>query len=601
MIGTNRPSHQRFPGGAPTTPVVLLLALGLAACGGGGGSTPNLAPTIVSAAFAGATATPAAGDALLLFFSEDVTLVAGRLLTDTDLTLSGGASLGAVAAAPTLVNARSVSITLGTGVSIVPGTTTVALAAANDAVQDATSQLGNGGTAVTIATSDGVSPTLSNVTLNDIDDELNGTGPAGGTLQVPVNGFTIDLAYSDNGAIATSSTQITANVTVSTSAGAQIAGTNLRPFLTEVSATNTAAVYRVPTTVSFPQAAVTLTCQVIDATGLGSGTSTFSFVVQAFTDALRPFETTVNASQVWFLDFSRDVESFTTSAITNGVSVDVTNGANGTSDAEEILRVIGLLSTSPIPNVNGSQNSNAVVLDQYKAELLAQLASLYSGANVTFTLTQPSGSFGTSSSLAYNAIGYSQICVAGASLTTGVLGIAIFDPANVTQNNNCQTDFQGQRLGVFLHTIADFGMGPPAGSTFRNTFDPLASSLGGTPVGDDAQDGQRLMGTLNDSRATVIAAAIAEFARCTAVVVAHECGHSVGLVKDGAMPTGLYGGDLTNFVGSSSGHIRNASLFPAGSTNVMSPSLSYPNAINASTAFNTLNLAYLREQAFYDN
>ena len=67
------------------------------------------------------------------------------------------------------------------------------------------------------------------------------------------------------------------------------------------------------------------------------------------------------------------------------------------------------------------------------------------------------------------------------------------------------------------------------------------------------------------------------------------------------MPVGLYGNDSTNFPGSSDGHIRTTALFPAGSTNIMSPSLSYSTAINAATAFNSLNLAYLREQVTYGN
>ena len=68
------------------------------------------------------------------------------------------------------------------------------------------------------------------------------------------------------------------------------------------------------------------------------------------------------------------------------------------------------------------------------------------------------------------------------------------------------------------------------------------------------------------------------------------------LVVDGAMPNGLYGDDSTNFPGSASGHIRNTSLFPVGATNLMSPSLNFTLATSSSTAFNTLNMAYLREQ-----
>lgn len=590
MFGTNRPSPQRFPG------AIILLSLA-AACGGGGGGGPaDSKPTIVTATYLGLGPSPSAGDTLQLTFSETVTLASGKLLTDADLTLSGGGTLGSVTTAPTLLTSNTVWVTLGTGVSFTPNTTTVALGATNDVVVDASGQLGDGGTAVTIGTSDGSAPSIANVTIDGIDSALNGTGSAGGTLQVPANGFTIDLAYSDNTAIATAQTQITANVAVSTASGSQLAGTNLVPFLTAVSATNTAASYRVPSTVSFPNGPVTLSALVVDTSGLASTPSTFAATVRAFNDALRPFETAVNASQVWYLDFTRDVESYTTQAITGGVQVDVTSGANGRADFEEILIVLGLLSAAPT-----AVDCTATVLSQFKTALLSQLATLYSDANITFTLTQPSGSFGGSSSVAYNSLGYSQISIAGASSSAGVLGVAIFNPNNTTQDDDTQTNFSGIRLGIFLHTMVDAGFAPPSSSLFRLTFDSLAPSLGGTPIGNTASDDLRLTGATTGTRTNEIRTAIDDFARFTSVVLAHECGHSMGLVQNGAMPLGLYGNDSTNFPGSSDGHIRNTALFPTGSTNVMSPSLSYSTTLNTSTAFNTLNLAYLRERVLYGN
>lgn len=596
MIGTNHPSPQRFP------LAIAFLAL-LAACGGGGGGggANNARPTIVTAAFVGGGGSPAAGDTLLLTFSEAVTLVGGTLLTDADLVLSGGATLGTVTQTPTLASSNTVSITLGSGVSFTPNNTTIALGPDNDCVRDATAQLGTGGSAVVIGTSDGSAPTISNVTIAGIDDALNGTGAAGGTLQVPANGWTIDLAYSDNSGIDTNATRITASVAVTTSSGSQSPGTNLVPFLTQVSATSSAASYRVPTTVGFPTGAVTLSCLVSDVSGLGSSPSTLAATVLPFNDARRPFETSTNASQVWFLDFARDVESYTTGLLTGGALVSVSGGSNGTADFDELLRVLGLTSVSPIANVQGSQNSNEVATARFKTELLDALAEFYSGANVTFTTTQPSGSFGTSSSVSYASLGYSQISIAGAPTSSGQLGVAIFDPNNTTQNNNTKTDFNGLRLGVFLFTIVKSGFEPPSTTRFRQTFDTFAPALGGVAIGNDAQDGLRLVGTLVDARSADIDAALADFARFTAVVTAHECGHSMGLVQNGAMPTGLYGGDSTNFPGSSDGHIRNTALFPTGSTNIMSPSLAYSTALGASTGFNTLNLAYLREQATYGN
>jgi hypothetical protein len=593
MIGTIPRSHQRFP-------AAIAIACTFAACGGGGGAAANLAPTIVSAAFVGAGGSPVAGEELVLVFSEDISL-SGTPLTDADVTLSGNATLGAVPAVPLLIAARAISITLGPGVTFTPGSTQIALSTGNDSVRDSAGLLGTGGAAVTIGTSDGQSPTLSNVTIADIDDALNGNGTAGGTLQVAPNGWTLDLTFADNGAVDVASTQITTTVAVTTSAGTQAAGVNLMPFLSVDQSNATSATIRVPGTVSFPLGPFTLSCVVVDVSGLASTADSIAGTVRAFTNDVRPFETTVNSQQLWFLDFSRDIESFTTSAVAGGISVDVVNGANGRSDFEDILHVIGLQSASPIPNVSGGLSSNDLASAALENAILANLADLFAGANIAFTLTPPGSSFGGSASVVYDALDHSRISIAGAATTNGVLGVAIFDPSNGTQNDDTRTDFSGVRLGVFLHTMADSGMGPPSSSAFRLAFGPLASSLGGTPVGNDAQDGQRLLGSLNDARRNIIDGAIADLGRFLAVVTAHECGHSMGLVQNGAMPVGLYGNDPTNFPGSQDGHIRNAALFPVGSTNVMSPSLSFSAAVNAATGFNSLNLAYLREQVFYGN
>lgn len=603
MIGTTLCSPQRFPRAAA------LLVL-FAACGGGGGgggsSSTAARPTIVAAAWIGVGLTPAAGDTLVLTFSTSVSPVSGKTLTDADLVLSSSGSVGSVTAIPLQINANTLSIDLGAGAAFTPGATTITLRdpasnSGNDAVADTTGRLGVSGTPVVIGTSDGTAPGITNLTIAAIDDALNGTGPAGGVLQVPANGWTIDLAYSDNGTIATGETRITASVAVSTASGSQAAGTNLLPFLTTVSAGNTSASYRVPSTVTFPNGAVTLAAIVVDASGRGSTVATFPATVRAFTAALQPFETGTNPAQVWFLDYSRDIESYTTSAITGGVTVDVVAGANGRSDFEDILRVLGLNTASPIANVQNGLDSNQVVIDRFQQAMLAQLATYYSGAAISFTLTQPGGSFGNNSSVAYNSLGFSRIAIAGSSDTAGVLGIAIFDPNNETQDDDTRLDFGGTRLGIFLHTIVDSGLGPPNSSAFRQTFGTFVPSLGGTAIGADPADAGRLTGATTDGRANDIDTAITDFAHFAATVTAHECGHSMGLVPNGAMPLGLYGNDTTNFPGSSDGHIRNAALFPAGATNIMSPSLSYSNAINASTSFNSLNLAYLRQQVIYGN
>ena len=225
MIGTRPHSPQRFLLAAP------LLAL-LAGCGGGGGGggPSAAAPVIVTASFSGGGAAPAAGDALILSFSTAVVLTTGRLLTDLDFTLSEGATLGDVTDPPSLLNTTTLSITLGEGVALVPGTSTIALGNDNDAVGGTETAPQGGGDPVTIEASDGAQPAISNVTIAAVDGELNGTGPAGGVLQTPVNGWSLDVTYSDNTAVATALTVITADVSVATSSGTRLPGADERPL-----------------------------------------------------------------------------------------------------------------------------------------------------------------------------------------------------------------------------------------------------------------------------------------------------------------------------------------------------------------------------------
>ncbi len=598
-------ADQRFP--ALATPV--LAALLLTACSGsGGGNRDSVPPHLIAAAYTGIGGAPTAGDHLILSFTEDVTATAATAIGASQVTLSGAGTLGGATVVQDQPTPRSVRLALGAGVSFAPGTTTIAFATTNTVVTDLAGNAAGVDTAVVIATADGIAPTIGNLTLNAIDGILNGTGPAGGVLQVPQNGWVVDLAYSDTGTITPlgvdpTRTQIMANTTVGSSAGLQAAGTNLTPLLTAVTATSSRGSYLVPSTMTFGAGAVTLTATVLDAGGLQSTPASFAFTVRGWTDALRPFETSTNSQQVWFLDTSRDVESFTPAAIAGGATLNVVAVANGRSDFLDILFALGLQSTSPMLNVSGNLSSNDIVLQRLQTAIVDNLGLMFANTKVTFTFTRPTGSFGSNSSVGYASLGYSQICLAGSDDSNlEILGIAQLDPSNQRQNNDCLLESAtSSRLGVFLHTIADAGLGPPSISTFRVAFNQFSTAVGGTPIGETTNDDQRLLGNTTDTRSSRLDSAISGLARFIAVITAHESGHSMGLVVTGAMPTGLYGNDATNFPDSTDGHIRTQSLFPSGGTNIMSPRLSYDLGIDSHTAFNSLNLAYLREQAFYGN
>ena len=542
-----------------------------------------------------------------MYFSGDVTLPQGA--SSSGVTLSSG-SLGSPTSV-SLVDSRTIAITLGNGTSFSPGTATASLADGQSLASGASGRSIESGRALTIASSDNDRPVVSRFTINDVPTELNGNGNAGGTLQLPPNGFSIDADYSDaSSAISTGAIVLTCSQAVQVNGSDIAAGGNLLASLGSATATSFSLL--VPGTVRFNEGEQTLQLVVPDAQGDYSAPVSFRLRIKNLDDGTRPLEN----GQVWFIDESRDLEAISSSAGGGGsVTLTQTPGANSQSDYEEVLRVIGLHFATPISNVLNGRNSNQVVSDLLRARILTQLTSLYGGSAVSFTFTSP-GTFPSGKAVVdYNAASHSRIAL-GASTSagaSGALGVALFDPNNKNQEDNSLDagTYDGVdvtvRLGVFPYTLVSSEINVP-GTRFRQVFDALILHRG-QPVGSvtaPTSDATRLVNISNsvsgDTRQTSISRALDEWARFLAVVLAHECGHSLGLVKDGAMPTGLYGGDTANFPGSSSGHISlsSTSIFPSGATTIMAPSLSFENSNHASSAFNALNLSYLRERSLYD-
>ncbi|MGE0143635.1 MAG: hypothetical protein AB7I19_10945 [Planctomycetota bacterium] len=594
-----------------TRPFFSLLALlAITACGGGGGggSAANPAPpTLVGATLLQAGPTPVPGDRLLLSLSEVVELAPNAVLDDGDFAITNG-SLGTVTTPPTLIDARTIQIVLGNGMVIADASTTIAFAATNDAVTDLSGAPADGGAPIAVRRGDGRPPSVQSVTIEEIDTALNGGGTAGGTLQVPRTGFSIDVLWFDlGGTMDSSRSLIVADGPVSVAGTLRPAGTGLQDALT-ITPDGTTTHFRVPSDVLFPVGPVSVTMYAVDATGMPATPRSFGFRTVSANDTLRPFE----RDQVWYLSFARDLESYRLDVSGVLPTIEILAGSNGRSDAEDVLAVLGLLSANPIANVTAGVDSNEFVLGVLRDHLITDLERLFDGVPIDFTFASPGTFPPNTPAIAYSSLGFSQICIAGAASTapSGTLGAALFDANNQAQNDDCIEDLQGQRLGIFLHTFAHVGIRAGATSSFRATFAPFIPQLTsgvpaapGVPIGEASQDEERLRGNLNDARTTQIDNALAGLARAVAVVIAHECGHSMGLVANGAMPRGLYGNDSINFPGSGSGanlHIETPGLFPNGAQNVMSASISYDSAIHPSTGFNSLNLAYLRERALYD-
>lgn len=569
----------------------------LAACGGSSGGSPprGQIPALVSAVFTGSSTsdnTPDPGDTLTLFFTQPVVVVAGRIIDDSVLELSAG-SLGTGLAAPARIDDRTLRVTLGTGTTFTVGTDTVSFIEGQGSITDSFGQEIDFSQTPAVQLSDGQRPTVTSLTVNAIPSELNGSGSAGGTLQVPRTGFTIDAEYNDGmGTIDTSGFVITSDIDVRSGGTIFPAGQNLFGTFAQTSVTGTECTLTASSSLLFNEGDHTLSFVVRDNSGLLSAPSTFLFRVRNPSPTDRPFEN----GQRWFLDLTRDLETLTSSASSG--SLVIINapipGENGTADLLEDLLILGLRSTTPIANVSPPRDSNDVTFDLLKAAITTNLTGFFSDTSVEFTFDDPGDFPSARPFVDYNAATHSRMAIGSSATINGTLGVALFDPNNRTQDNNTLDEGThggvqlSSRLGVFIHTMiaADINR---LGSGLRADFDDLIR-FRGTPVGEDSGDGTRLQNILantsGDARQTAIKNAVDKLGRFIAVIVAHECGHSIGLVQDGAMPGGLYGGS-SSFPGSSSGHLDLSStmIFPSSATEIMSPAVSYERSVDAGTNF----------------
>jgi len=556
---------------------------------------------------------PDPGETLVLFLDQPVSPNPGAALDDLDFALPANAMLGPGALGLSMAGAWSVVVTLGSDPTFVPGTTTLDIAAEHDAILSSV----GGMTAQpsmprVIVTGDGDDPVINSLTLNAVPALLNGTGPAGGVLQCPPNGFTIDVAHSDgSSSIDTGRTHLVLDRDAMVSGISIPSGSSIAPHLQLVTTSTNSSHYLIPPSVVLPTGPLMLTAVVFDTSGHGSAPVSFPFRVASPTAARRPFEQGVNPQQLWVIDLTRDLDVITASGSTT-ITVSATATPNGRSDFEEVLQVLGLWSPTPLSSVLGTQDSNAVVLDLFKDELLLQIGLLFDDVNVAFGFDGWSAAL-PSVQVPYEAAPASRICLTGRS-DIGAVGYALLDPNNANQEDNCahpgSSPSFGSRLGVFLHSLLVSpvsGLNGSVGGLFRITYDGLIPGRG-IPIGLDPADGTRLAnivgGQAGDGRQTTIEHAIDRLARFAAVTLAHECGHSMGLVTDGPMPGGLYGGDSVNFPGSTTAHIKlgpATGIFPNGAQEVMQPTIGFHACQHPDTGFNPLEMAYLRERVLCDD
>jgi hypothetical protein len=179
--------------------------------------------------------------------------------------------------------------------------------------------------------------------------------------------------------------------------------------------------------------------------------------------------------------------------------------------------------------------------------------------------------------------------------STGVLGRAYFDHKNSRLGD--QNTGTSPGLGVFPAEMLLFQASlhlqvwPSFQTRFAQRFLPLIPAMGGVPAGSHPLDAVVLQEDFDPATATgqqharwwTIQRAIEEWGLVIGTILAHEIGHSIGLVAPGPSPAGLFG-DVSL-------HNSNSSA-----AEVMAPAVGYEAMVSLPYGFRDINLAYLQQR-----
>lgn len=518
----------------------------------------------------------------------------------------------------------------------------------------------------TFTTSDGTDGTVPVVTRvrfeeirSDMDgsttyvsgpDSVNGTPQNPGASQafdlfLPRSGWQVTVEFSDEGGSGIDETSFSAKASVAvggTSSNTELAG--------KFDVSSTRAVWRVASTEQFTAGDdVTLTFLIKDAANNTSSSHVVTFDVIDITanslsgngGDLDPF----GSRQTWLL--RDDVDVYTASFSTNGTDQEVTTtgSSNGIRDLDEALRISGLnspnMSAGSAVTANGpSLGTNDIVRRLFMERLRAYTRARYgidedggrpSGApDIEFILNGEQGSLSglptwSTASTSNSAKAYSEMDIGGdtgpnSNLTApfGTVGTAFTDRRNRRQEANLNSGASaGNNEGVFVINMMKFSMNS---STSLSTWGArvlanFQTAKGGTPIGEHADDPTVLAGTFDrtaqgntqaqNDRYDAIMDAIEASAASVSGVNAHEIGHSLGLVPDGAPKTGLFGNAHRNntFTEATSGSPNTTGHLDHLGNDIMAPSSSVDERLATGTdfqRFNPFDQGYLERKQVHD-
>jgi hypothetical protein len=342
---------------------------------------------------------------------------------------------------------------------------------------------------------------------------------------------------------------------------------------------------------------VTVQCTA-DVTGPeGTATSAITFDTATLPPHLDPFE----APDTWLIVLSRDIARLEHTVHADGtmtlVSEHVPEG-DGVPDLEEAFIAMGLFS-----------ETNDAAKDYVKGQLLEVVRSW---AYQTFLLA-PDGTM-TPESIPVHVVfegdpgapdpatwdgSFSMIALGGdgepEDQANGTVGMARLDP-----NNQSHEDNTVYGLGIFTTGVVRQALGNPLAALLLASILPHS----GTPIGDGPNDALFLSPDFDpqachDSalldRFTILGLALEFIGLALGSTLAHEIGHSIGLVPPGPPPQGLFAG-VSGL--SFTDHTLDDAHIDTPGLNVMQTGkvTNWLEALSQDPTFNALNTAYLRRR-----
>lgn len=440
-------------------------------------------------------------------------------------------------------------------------------------------------------------PLVAALSIENIDEEMNGSLPflnqrgvvESFALMVPTHGLRITLRLEARlgGAEVDPASLSVAWSRMSGGPASEVPAEGVEVgALFGVDAAAGGASWRVPSSLPFPSGTIRLEASVADVLGNRSASREYSFAAVEPAGKRAPLE----EEDLWFLDFGRDQLTIRSALDADGrVALEVSRGPNGIADYAEDLAALGLHRPEAPPGSPG-ESLGRLVLELTQEAIRGHLRGHYgqgSGGSdpfrIAFFLEAPPEP-------------HSLIAIGGDDLLPGfTIGRAEYDHRNTARNDNSASD-----LGVFTTNVIEFHVN--ASFLFRQIFDPFIPGRG-VPLGDNPLDSTVLDLSFDrsrpdnsaeaDLRYDQILMAVDAWSRMAAVVAAHEIGHSIGLVANGAPPRGLFGGEVN---APFAGPYTNAFHLDTPANDIMAGSLSFSDALldgAAGPRFNQLEQAFL--------